>query len=234
MSKDFYSILWVPKSASDTEIKKAYRKLAMKYHPDRNKGNKQAEEKFKEINSAYDVLSDSKKRKNYDMFGEAGAKGNPFWGSSWGNPFGGGASWFGGFEDMFGNMWGKQSYSSSNFDFDFSDLFGSMGGNSRTTKKQAKTEKKPETLDFEKTYEVPIFDLILWCKIEVSWVYGQKAKLKIPASTQPGKKFRVKDFWKSEGTKKGNLIVKIEALMPKNISDVDKSMLERIRENVGY
>ena len=89
-------------------------------------------------------------------------------------------------------------------------------------------------MSIEKTYEVPIFDLILGCKIEVSGVYGQKAKLKIPANTKPGAKFRVKEFWKSEGSKKGNLIVKIDARMPKNISDVDLQMLERIRENIGY
>lgn len=71
MSKDFYSILWVSKTATQDEIKKAYRKLAMKYHPDRNKWDKQAEEKFKEIWQAYDVLSDEQKRKQYDMFWSA-------------------------------------------------------------------------------------------------------------------------------------------------------------------
>jgi DnaJ-class molecular chaperone len=76
--------------------------------------------------------------------------------------------------------------------------------------------------------------LILGCKIEVKGVYNQTAKLKIPASTKPWSKFRVKDFWKSEWSKKWNLIVKIEAIMPKHISDVDMSMLERIRENIGY
>ena len=105
--------------------------------------------------------------------------------------------------------------------------------NHRTTSR-TKTQKKPETLDFEKTYEVPIFDLILWCSIEVSWVYGQKVKLKIPKSTKSWAKFRIKWLWKKEPWREGNLIVKIEALMPKNISDLDKGMLERIRENVGY
>lgn len=69
MPKDYYAILGVPKNASQEEIKKAYRKLAMKYHPDRNKGNKEAEEKFKEINEAYAVLSDPEKRKMYDLYG---------------------------------------------------------------------------------------------------------------------------------------------------------------------
>jgi curved DNA-binding protein len=69
---DYYKILGIEKNASTAEIKKAYRKLAMKYHPDKNKGNKEAEEKFKKISEAYAVLSDSQKRKNYDMFGSEG------------------------------------------------------------------------------------------------------------------------------------------------------------------
>ena len=72
MSEDYYSVLGVSKSASDAEIKKAYRKLAMKYHPDHSKGNKGAEEKFKKISEAYAVLSDKDKRKEYDTFGSEG------------------------------------------------------------------------------------------------------------------------------------------------------------------
>jgi curved DNA-binding protein len=70
--KDYYKILEVPRTASQEEIKKAYRKLAMKYHPDRNKGEKTAESRFKDINEAYAVLSNSEKRKQYDMFGAEG------------------------------------------------------------------------------------------------------------------------------------------------------------------
>lgn len=232
MSNNFYDILWVTKNSSTEDIKKAYRKMAMKYHPDRNKGDAEAEKKFKEVNEAYSVLSDPQKKQQYDTFGSA--KGNPF---QWG-----GAQGFSGFEDIFGWFWGAAwGRKNQGFNINIEDLFGGMWGaaggspfwGQRTTH-QKQAEKKPETLDFEKTYEIPVFDLILGCKIEVSGVYGQKAKLKIPASTKPGSKFRVKEFGKSEGSKKWNLIVKVEALMPKNISDVDMQMLERIRENIGY
>ena len=71
MSKDFYETLGIARSASEDEIKKAYRKLAMKYHPDRNPNNKEAEEKFKEIQKAYDILSDPQKKAAYDQYGHA-------------------------------------------------------------------------------------------------------------------------------------------------------------------
>src|SRR5947207_14632537 len=73
---DFYSTLGVPRGASDDDIKKAYRKLAMQYHPDRNNGAKDAEEKFKEITEAYDILRDPQKRAAYDRYGEAGLRGS--------------------------------------------------------------------------------------------------------------------------------------------------------------
>ena len=86
-------------ASSEDEIKKAYRKLALKYHPDRNPGDKQAEEKFKEVSEAYQVLSESQKRAQYDQFGHA-AFGD-------GGPFGGGFDFTAGFEDVFGDIFGE-------------------------------------------------------------------------------------------------------------------------------
>ena len=105
--KDFYESLGLKKGASDNEIKSAFRKMAMKYHPDKNPGDKKAEEKFKEINEAYGVLSDPDKKKKYDRFGHAGVDPNAGFGGFGG--FGGGAGGAGGFEDifdMFGGMFG--------------------------------------------------------------------------------------------------------------------------------
>ncbi|MDF1757666.1 MAG: molecular chaperone DnaJ [Legionellaceae bacterium] len=94
---DYYELLGLQRGADEGEIKKAYRKLAMKYHPDRNSGDGEAEEKFKEIQKAYAVLSDSEKRSAYDQFGHAGVDG-----SMGGGP--GGFGGFGGFGDVFGDI----------------------------------------------------------------------------------------------------------------------------------
>ena len=82
--RDYYEVLGLQKGASDDEIKKAFRKLAMKYHPDKNPGDKVAEEKFKEINEAYAVLSDSEQKAKYDQFGHAGVDPNSFAGGGFG------------------------------------------------------------------------------------------------------------------------------------------------------
>lgn len=116
--RDYYEVLGIQKTAADDEIKKAYRRLAMKYHPDKNQGNKEAEEKFKEINEAYEVLSDSQKRGLYDQMGHAGV--DPNMGAGRGG-FGGGFRGFQGgaadFTDAFGDIFG--------------DIFGGGGGRGR-------------------------------------------------------------------------------------------------------
>lgn len=119
-SKDYYSILGVEKNASDDEIKSAYRKMAKKYHPDLNKDNPQAAEKFKEVNEAYEVLGDKQKRSNYDQFGSAdGANFSDFFGGNGGFSGGFSSEGFGGFGDIFG------------------DIFSAFGGGARGARPQA-------------------------------------------------------------------------------------------------
>ena len=103
MSKrDYYTVLGLARDASEEDIKKSYRKLAMKYHPDRNPDDKSAEDKFKEAKEAYEVLCDARKRAAYDQFGHAGV--DP---SAGGRGFGGGPEGFGGFADAFGDIFGE-------------------------------------------------------------------------------------------------------------------------------
>ena len=112
--RDYYEVLGLGKGASPEAIKKAYRKLALQYHPDRNPGDKEAEEKFKELGEAYEVLSNEEKRSRYDQFGFAGVDPSYGAGAGGGAGFGG----FGGFGDMFGDIFG--------------DFFGGGGGSRRT------------------------------------------------------------------------------------------------------
>lgn len=128
MSKrDYYEILGVSKSASDQDIKKAYRKMAMKYHPDKNPDDKEAEEKFKEANEAYEILSSPEKRKRYDQFGHAGVNNN---GGAGGYDGFGGA----GFEDIFGDIF---------------DMFGGGGGFSSSRRRSG--PRKGADIQYETT-----------------------------------------------------------------------------------
>src|ERR671927_1561320 len=116
MSKrDYYEVLGVSRGATEAEIKSAYRKLAVRYHPDKNPGNSEAEDRFKEAAEAYSVLSDAEQRKRYDRFGHAGVSSSAGAGN-WGAPG------FGGIEDILGDLFG------------FGDVFGGgRGGTRRST-----------------------------------------------------------------------------------------------------
>ena len=144
--RDYYEVLGVQKSASADEIKKAYRKAAMKYHPDRNPGDKEAEAKFKEVGEAYEVLSDDSKRQRYDQFGFAGV--DPSYGGGGNGPYGAGFSGFGDFGD-------------------FGDIFGEFFGGGRSSRgRQQNAPRRGENImsHLELTFEEAAFG----CEKEVA------------------------------------------------------------------
>lgn len=179
-TRDYYDILGVNKSASATEIKSAYRKLALKYHPDRNKAA-DAHEKFKEINEAYEVLGNPEKKAKFDQFGHAafqnGGGGNPF--GAGGNPFGGYSQ--GGsinFEDLFGGAGGF----SDPFDI-FSSFFGGAGGFGHS-----RGPSKP-LYSLKITFDEAVHGA------EKSLVHqGKHYAIKIPAGSDEGTRIRYSDF----------------------------------------
>ncbi len=132
--RDYYEVLGLKKGASDEEIKSAFRKMAMKYHPDRNPGDKAAEEKFKEINEAYGILSDPQKKERYDRYGFAGV--DPSAAADGAGGFGGfgGFGGTGGFEDIFGDIFG---------------MFGGGGARSRNAAQRGSDLQKGLTISFE-------------------------------------------------------------------------------------
>jgi molecular chaperone DnaJ len=145
--RDYYEVLGVPKNASKEDIKKAYRKLAVKYHPDRNPGDEKAEEMFKEATEAYEVLYDDKRRQAYDQFGFAGVEGM-------GTGAGGqGFSGFRDFEDIFG---------------DFGDIFGSFfgGGGGRSGRSDRGVRRGA---DLRYNLDISFKDAVFGTRVEVSY-----------------------------------------------------------------
>ena len=185
--KDYYQILGVARSASADEIRAAYRKLALKYHPDRNPGDKQAEEKFKEMNEAYQVLSDQKKRARYDQLGSAytnhqrnGGRPDGFdWGQWYSNNAGGGNNPGGqqvNFDDLFGGAGGGFS------DF-FSAIFGGTGGmpGSDTRPRRTAQQEQAVTITLQEAYDGAT---------RVLETGGRRLQVKIPAGAKTGTKIR--------------------------------------------
>jgi DnaJ-class molecular chaperone len=178
--KDYYEILGVQKSASEDEIKKAYRSLAKKYHPDKHKGDKQAESKFKEISEAYAVLSDKDKRAQYDRlgreaFGPGGA--NPFAGFDF--------SEFMGSSPRGRRGGGGRRGTSSTIDFTdlFGDLFGGGGGGFEQAQARGSDVQAEATIDFR--------DAILGTTLELR-VGVERVKVKIPEGIANGQTLRLR------------------------------------------
>ncbi len=213
--RDFYDVLGVRKTADDKEIKKAYRKLAKKYHPDTNQGDKDAEQKFKEIGEAYDVLSDPEKRKMYDQFGMAA-----FEEGGTGRYGGAGAGGFGGF----GGSGGFQE-----FHFDSSGMggmddilkgmfgggFGGFGGGQRSQRSYSQRGQ-----DVTNTIQVTFDEAAFGCDktIRIPSADGrgetQTIKVHIPAGIDEGQSIRLKGKGMpgTGGGPNGNMMLKVHIL----------------------
>jgi curved DNA-binding protein len=212
--KDYYSVLGVKKNASEEEIKKAYRKKAMKYHPDRNKDNPKAEEKFKDISEAYAVLSDKKKKAQYDQYGSEGfhqrySQDDIFrgfdvndilrnfgFGPGQGDPLGG----FGGIEDYFSGRQGFQD--------PFSSGQRGRGFGSRAPRPSKGT-------DLEKEISITLEEAAQGSSRMITLQRHrtkEETSFKIPAGIQDGKKLRLKEkgYPGSAGQKAGDLYLKIK------------------------
>jgi curved DNA-binding protein len=181
--KDYYKTLGVERSASADEIKKTYRKLAMKYHPDRNKDNKEAEEMFKNINEAYEVLGDEKKRAKYDQLGDSYSQ----WQARGGNP--GNFNW---------NDWAASGGRTTQVDMDeFSEMFGGgfsdffsaiFGGMPQSGRRQTRPSARPMT--YQQQVEISLEEAYHGTT-RIFQVDKRKIEVKIPAGAKTGTKVRV-------------------------------------------
>ena len=174
--RDYYEVLGVSKTASDDEIKKAYRKLAIKYHPDKNPGDKEAEEKFKEVSEAHEVLSDKQKRARYDQFGHAGVNGA---GAAGGNPFGG----FGGFSGNGANY----SFNMDGFGFEdiIDSIFGFGGARGGFSRRNMRGRDLSTTVSI--SFKEAVFGVTKSLNID-----GKNIRVKIPAGIDDGNTIRIR------------------------------------------
>ncbi|MDO8806046.1 MAG: J domain-containing protein [Elusimicrobiota bacterium] len=223
---DYYALLGVPKTAGEAEIKSAYRRLALKHHPDRNQGNKVSESKFKEINEAYEVLSDPKKRKMFDQFGKD-------WQGGQGYPPRPGAGGYqqrqqpGGFQqhyqggqgggEQFGG-WGEGAQSSEQFSDFFKSMFGgAQGGGGFGGMEEGGGGRSP--LDMEAELQLSVEDLIRGGHKQLSFSYraGRRTEtkeisVKLPKGLRDGATIRLRGQGKETGGRAGDLYLKIHLL----------------------
>jgi DnaJ-class molecular chaperone len=205
--RDYYEVLGVIKSTLPEDIKKAYRKSALKYHPDKNKGDKASENKFKEASEAYHVLSDKKRRKNYDQFGHAAFEGGPGRG-------------------------GFENFDFSQFSTSFSDIFEDFFegfGETRGRRQGRSSSFRGEDLRYDLSISL---EDAYHGKKQVPTIDGEKAKVKIPAGTQNGKQFRLrgkgmpiirdKDY--------GDLYIRAVTEVPVSLNKEQKNLLEQFKK----
>jgi curved DNA-binding protein len=208
--KDYYKILGVEKTANDAEIKKAYRDLAKKYHPDKNPGSKTAEEKFKEISEAYEVLKDSDKRKKYDQLGSnwkqyqnAGSGNADDWFRQYASGGQGSSYQFSGnLGDLFGNIGG------------FSDFFESFfGAGTRKQSGDSVFNRARKGSDYEANLNLTLEEVYNGGERQIS-VDSRKLRIKINPGTREGKVLRLQKQGAagSHGGEKGDLYLTIHVL----------------------
>lgn len=195
LEKDFYKILGVPQDASDADIKKAYRKLARKWHPDQNPGDAAAEQKFKDIGEANSVLSDPAKRQEYDQIRQMVGGGARF---TAGGP--GGAGGAGGFEDLFGSMFGGGGGGGQNVRFstgggeqiNLDDILGQFGGGSYGSPYSGYQTGPRKGADLEARTTLSFRDAAAGETVSLQAADGQTIKTRIPAGVKDGQTIRLR------------------------------------------
>ncbi len=212
VDKDFYKILGVSKDASATDIKKSYRKLARKYHPDQNQGDAASEKTFKDVSEAYSVLSDDEQRQQYDAIRAMGGGARFSAGGA-----GGGAGGSAGFEDIFGNLFGqgagtgtrqRTGFSNSNLPPEFADLFGGgVGGNGFPGGFQSTRPQKGA--DRTATTSISFAGSINGTTIGLREPSGEQIDVRIPAGIRDGQKVRVKGKGQPGQDGPGDLMVAV-------------------------
>jgi curved DNA-binding protein len=185
--KDYYKVLGVERNASEADIRKAYRKLAMQYHPDRNPNDKQAEERFKEINEAYQVLSDAQKRSHYDQLGSdysnwqrRGAPGDFNWDQYGGFP-GGVRVEYSDLDDLFGGAGGFSDF--------FRTIFG-RGGEGAAPGAGTRTRTRQQPQGYQQELEITLEEAYQGTT-RVLQTDGKQKQVRIPAGVRTGSKVRV-------------------------------------------
>ncbi len=213
--KDYYEILGVKRDASQDEIKKAYRKLAVKYHPDKNPGDKKAEERFKEINEAYAVLSDPEKRRQYDMFGAEGfhqrfSQEDIFRGFDVGDLF---RDLGFGTEDIFSRIFGRGFAGRGGRTFHSGFDLGGF----RTTGTGFQHQQPVKGGDLETDISVSLEDVALGSEKRISFRWGDRVEslsVKIPKGIEDGKKLRIPGKGQESpfGGPRGDLYLRVKIL----------------------
>ena len=223
MTKDLYQVLGVNKTASEAEIKSAYRKLARKYHPDLNKDNKDAAEKFKEVSCAYDILGDKEKRKKYDNneidadgkptgFGASGFGGGGYQSYGGGNPFGAGGS---GSSFDFSSIFGDDIF--SNFSAQGGNPFSGFGGGARRPRKGQ---------DINYTMRIDFLAAARGDEKNIN-LNGKNINVKIPAGTTDGQTLRLKGLGEPSfnGGSAGDVLITLNVDRHPYFSLEDKNIL---------